>query len=547
MSGPKSNRTNLRGKKKRTTIQKGLQLAISTKTGVLRAFNKSRENSTLLENWKKDTRFFFDSNRKKDTKLVQIDTAVTQYLNAPDFVKKQQRLQNLEQILDSYDGIFGTAVLNLRQSLAGETRRLERAFTDEQISPVNLSKEGAFAVFHADNTKAYEMSDEAFERFDQSGPRATTLVAVLDTGIYAKTELLEESVTHVIDSSGHDKQGEAYQDDISDFHGTKVASQVLYGSKKIKLVDLRGQAESTGGLETSHIARGLRAAIEEGGATIVTASLDFSWGNPDIQAVVNDHPEVLFITSGGNNDTELLTRKIDGDGPKRPNALLVGGITNDGKKHDNRGRGRAVDVTVPSGKANDQARGMTVLFPLLAKMKTELKSDEKKLEFLETKLAEKKKNREASQKQKSRLAGPTSNRPGGRPAMPAFLQNIQNQTGTDLRNTDTEAEQEIEALRKIILEKEAELKKQSENRESTLGSESGVSFGIPVIANIAAKMKLIYPDITPEDITFILKNIAVSKVPGLEDISESGGVVDPVKAYQAAALLRDQRNKTALV
>lgn len=81
-----------------------------------------------------------------------------------------------------------------------------------------------------------------------------------------------------------------------------------------------------------------------------------------------------------------------------------------------------------------------------------------------------------------------------------------------------------------------------DNRKTTLAV--GVSFGLPVVANMIAKMLLIHPNITPEELYNIVVHKAVQKITALEGLSRSNGMIDPKKAYlEAANLLKAYRER----
>jgi len=70
---------------------------------------------------------------------------------------------------------------------------------------------------------------------------------------------------------------------------------------------------------------------------------------------------------------------------------------------------------------------------------------------------------------------------------------------------------------------------------SMVATETGVSFGVPLVANVVAKMLLINPALTIAEIEHILVNEAVQSRGGArEELSRSHGVLDPVAAYEAA-------------
>lgn len=69
--------------------------------------------------------------------------------------------------------------------------------------------------------------------------------------------------------------------------------------------------------------------------------------------------------------------------------------------------------------------------------------------------------------------------------------------------------------------------------------ENGVSFGIPLVANVIAKMKLINEKLTPKEIKELLIGSNYDDIKR-ENLSISEGVLDPVKAYQAAENKREE-------
>ena len=424
---------------------------------------------------------------------------------ADDLIAKKSDL-----LLRESEGLRDDSATRLRD----ESGKGGRQTPPSDIPPVMdspLRTEGAFKVF---NTDDYTERDEAFYRYYRERDQDESVIAIMDTGIFAKSQYLRNHMKSAIDVSGRNLTGETYIDDISDFHGTKVAGQAAYGANKIGLIDLRVQTGQVSGVDNSaQIAEGLREAIDQG-AMVVTCSIDIDWSKPVFQDLIREHPEVLFITTAGNNDTRVESRNIDGtrDTPW-PNALLVGGVTLDGKKHPNRGFGPAVDITVPSGSANDSERALQVNQPLAVTAKMEIVEVRNQLDRARSGL-----DRDVQSLERAREAKNPN---------PSTIKRNEKYV-TDSQNRVDE-----------LAERESELRQQLDSTGSEIGFEAGVSFGLPVIANIAAKMRLINPEITAAQIVDILKKQAVST--GTEDLSEvssSGGIVDPLKAYEAAHRLK---------
>jgi hypothetical protein len=362
-----------------------------------------------------------------------------------------------------------------RQALA---RPMNRAFAEPDdranhdratgVEPVvqRVRFAGGLFILGKDFVGDFEAKDTDFEKYLPADRDDEIVIAVLDTGIHASSKYLAGRMGGTHDASGIQDPAGYTHHRIKDLHGTKVAAQAAFGTDRIKLVDVRVQTGQLAGVDNSvAIADGIRWAITEKKAKVVTCSIDIDWAKPAIQAEVDKHPDVLFLTTAGNNDKRLTERKIDADGPERPNALLVGGVTQDGKKHRVRGWGPGVDVMVPSGSADDSERALYVHIPTAA---------------AEHEVVLKGKN-----------------------------------APLDQETIDDYKAQGLDAIP---------------------GSESGVSFGLPVVANIAAKMRLISPTITAAEIVAILRDHAVQDrdKPELTHLSKSGGIIDAEEAYRLA-------------
>src|SRR5690606_11020218 len=66
-----------------------------------------------------------------------------------------------------------------------------------------------------------------------------------------------------------------------------------------------------------------------------------------------------------------------------------------------------------------------------------------------------------------------------------------------------------------------------------IGTDEGVSFGLPVVANLVAKLKLINRTLTANQ----LKRVVIDTAdidPGFETQCIAGGIINPLRAYLAA-------------
>lgn len=382
----------------------------------------------------------------------------------------------------------------------------------------------------------HEAFDNEFASvFSKTGNRdGEVIVAVLDTGIKPKSDYLRSHVIEHLDAtrnpSSNQQNMNEYMDSIKDFHGTKVAGQAAYGTPRIKLIDVRVQTGQIGKAAPSKqsddqqnnnndpyqwIAAKIESVIAQG-ARIVTSSVDLAWENPKIQDVIDRHPSVLFLTTGGNNDVTLNNRRIDAGGEPRtdktrPNAMLVGGVTLDYQKHPNRGTGSAVDILVPSGGANDGERALSVHVPSAVDAEQWLEYN-----MINTSDGGTSKDRKISEFEE-KIKSAESNLQKNRSKWSISKIKIEQDYIARLARDKSEIETHWSLL---------------SSTSGTIGTESGVSFGIPVIANVAAKIALINPSLSASDIRTILMETA-DRPDNLDGLSRSG-VVNPAAAYEKA-------------
>lgn len=357
------------------------------------------------------------------------------------------------------------------------------------VQRVELS--GSLRVFsgqvdiHRQNDTDFQ---EVYEETRDEGQREQdeVIIAILDTGIKTEDSYLEDKVQEAQDFARDPQIVEDVpydQEFVDDPHGSRVAGQAAYGTDKIRLIDARvqkgqvGPAPNPDGTPNQEFVARIVNAIAwsvDQGARVITSSVDLPWEDDSIQAEINKHPQVFFITTAGNSDRNFgeNDRPIDGgqdaidDRGRRSNALLVGGTTIGGEVHPSRGHGIGVDVMVPSSEDASGNANIDVHTPF------------------------------------------------------PFLRE---QFGMD---QDTE-----------------ELNRKLGNLNHLTSGENGVSFGLPVVANMVAKMMLIYPEITSAQLYDVVVNQAVQERDGaLKNQSKSRGMIDPKRAYEIAAKFADEQD-----
>jgi hypothetical protein len=72
------------------------------------------------------------------------------------------------------------------------------------------------------------------------------------------------------------------------------------------------------------------------------------------------------------------------------------------------------------------------------------------------------------------------------------------------------------------------------DKTSDLDSDTGVSFGLPIVSNIAGKLKMIRSTLTPNDLKRILIDTSDYDSPEFQNLCLARGIVNPLRAYYAA-------------
>lgn len=437
-----------------------------------------------------------------------------------------------------------------------------------------INAKGTFEVFDFTKPEQYQQEDESFKIFAEDSKiekDSEIIIGVVDTGIASLNGFLKEKIVKRYDLFKEEGKEEIthdnikiYEDALIDLHGTRVAGQAAYGNLRIKIIDIKIQSAQISNKtddEYERIAGLMKKAIQNG-ARIITSSISIDWSKPVIQDAVRENPKVLFLMTAGNENVEFSTRPIDKitDVSKKfeySNALLIGGIKLDGKKHPSRGFGKGIDVTVPSGM-EISGTSMTLIQPYIIQKVKSIKSmdvEKCKDDF----------NTIISRLNKKNQSLPLCLKQKEHENIIAQLASLQERFNNITYSQYLEISGEIQIITdklkgiignlKQFIELNDELFNTAfrnidslindiyiENKQDSIAHDDGVSFGIPVIANVAAKMMLLNPKLTGLDTAAIIKESYYTKeelkqIYGqgegeLNDYSDK--MLNPILAYQKA-------------
>lgn len=270
----------------------------------------------------------------------------------------------------------------------------------------------------------------------------------------------------------------------------------------IKILDVQvGSTQEGGNVELRVWHTAFRWALEQR-ARIVNVSVVCPWSDPGISSLVAGNTGTLFLATSGNANTEFTAAYRTANGFDHGNVMLIGGCARNGDRQDQRGYGAGIDLYVPS---------MNVPGLIAKRFAQQL--------YYARDIAER-------GRQSARL-NPDRDRV-------AALQLAAEQNPGDARTQKRLADE-----RKRLALGEAKLPPVPAsadayplNDRALLIADSGVSFGIPMVANVAAKLLLIMPALSPRDIIAIMRSTA--------EACAAGSVMDPVRCYQEALERRRQ-------
>ncbi len=329
-------------------------------------------------------------------------------------------------------------------------------------------------------------------------PPTEVKVAVLDSGIVSKDDAYFSSR---MAGSGDAQGGVGVQmtnglPSTEGQHGSHVASIACSGTTMIKILDVQVASTQEGGKVTLNVwATAFKWAVEQR-ARIVNVSIVCPWGDPSVKGIVETNTGVLFLATSGNANNEYGAQYRTANGFDNGNVILVGGCARNGNRQDQRGYGDGIDIFVPSMK-----------IPGLVSKKF------------------------AQERDFGRAVKYRNDEDGKLNLDRKNIGDIREKLSLDPGNKRLQAELKREEGRLKrgeaqlpVLPANASLYPVSDQDQVVV--DDGVSFGIPMVANVAAKMMLIMPNLTPKETITIIKQTG--------EACAVGAVLDPVRCYQAA-------------
>lgn len=371
-------------------------------------------------------------------------------------------------------------------------------------------------------------------------------------------------------------------------HGTNVAAQAAWGTPKIKLVDVMVQkGQMAAEMTPATAVRAFTWAIDQD-VSVVNCSKCMPFYSDELHEVVQGaRDRVLFLATGGNDTFfyQLGGRIAESDWSKyktvKPeelprsfvNTLWVGGCTQSRTPHARRGHGPAIDVMIPSEsmkmytplaltEASRSAQLRRFRLDLLAGLEKERASLDDRLPPLQLKqeyerLQAIRKDREAKglalaeddQETLDRFEAQRGTwKVNPKPGQLATAKSTIEGWPTDDMQTWYEQvlamcdDHRTSSTVTVVIRSRIdtmqiaaaydELKSVRAARDD-MASDEGVSFGLPIVANVAAKLKLVRGDLTPNELKRILIDTS-DRDPGFESQCIAKGMVNPLRAYLAA-------------
>jgi hypothetical protein len=330
-------------------------------------------------------------------------------------------------------------------------------------------------------------------------PEPSINVAVVDSGVYSAGDAY---FGDRVSASGNAQGGLGFaaltrgMPATEGQHGAHVASIASSGTTLIKIIDAQvGSTQEGGSVSVAVWTTALRWSIEQR-ARIINVSIVCPWSNPSISGIVNGSTGVLFLATSGNANTNFPSTYLADNGLDQGNVMLVGGCARDGKREHNRGFGEGIDVYVPSVNvpgliAKRYAQDVYYKRDLAERTRQDRRLDP---------------DRETVRSIKEKLALEPDN---------ARLK-------SQLAREEKRLTSGIDKLPQVP----ASAAEYPLNEQAQMIADSGVSFAIPMVANVAAKMMLIMPNMTPKQVIAAMRETAMS--------CEAGRVLDPLACYNKA-------------
>lgn len=377
---------------------------------------------------------------------------------------------------------------------------------------------GAFRVYYAVSNDDFGLPDTEFNallnikrpHLDIEGNAVK--VAVLDNGIFQGASLKPRILAA---RSFVDNDNDTYAQYVlrmDDPHGTAVTGQAAFGTKGIQFVDVRMARGQLGG-SSAEIGAGIQWAIDNG-VFIVTTSVGFKWNENPVSQPVAAENHALFLSTAGNNRADIPANERSRYAA--PAGVLIARCNLNRESHartphPNTGKGDGVDIIVPGDFTNLYVpRQFKSDLNILAQQRYHVRRQEweqierdqaawdaRKTAWLDKFTSQKIKDRMKRAKLATEYeeSVPTA---GPRPMLP------QQPDQPNLRSVDDD-----------------------------LLRDDGISFGVPIVANICAKLKLLHPALTPAQIKAILIDTS-DLVNDFKNLSISRGIVNPLRAFFTA-------------
>lgn len=390
--------------------------------------------------------------------------------------------------------------------------------TDQITTTCQPAAVGAFRVYYAVADDDFLQPDLEFSQILGVKRPGLDLVnnavrlAVLDNGIFqASFGPRIVAAQSFVDGAFQDYAD--YEPLMDDRHGTAVTGQAAFGTDGIRFLDVRMAKGQLGGA-ANLVALGIQWAVGLG-IDVLTTSVGFRWDEATIAPHVTG-AAILFVSTAGNN------RAVIGPGDRSRYATPAGVLvarckldraTHLRTPHDQAGTGAGVDIVVPGDFTNlNVPRAFKASINTSVQARFDLRMNNYDQMVIAQAAWDVAKNTWLDEK----TAG-----------MSPMLRRMNRAR----LSTDYEDEVPTAGRRPDVPTRPDQPNLSDINDD--LSRDEGVSFGVPVVANIAAKLKLIAPGLTPAQIKSLLIDTS-DHVSGLKATSISQGVVNPLRAYFAA-------------
>ena len=297
-----------------------------------------------------------------------------------------------------------------------------------------------------------------------------------------------------------------------------MATIASFGSTRLKILDAMVGRSQEGGarFDADAFVAALEWAIREG-ARVINSSKQADWADAKVGRVVSQHRDVLFIDTAGNNAREFgsdyreAARLAYGGG----NVILVSGVTTTAPRRESGiRRRRGCDAPLLSGPLPRTPPGGMADYRASALARFQADETRRREDF----------------EAKKAGAGETIRK---------LTEEMATQTEIFAAMTQKKIEQQQKLLSSVFVPRNTPM----EPEQSDAVTDDGTSFACPMVANIAAKMLVIAPKLTPPQIIDILVRTS-DKSKDLAGKCRAGGVVNPARAYVHALLERPASQTT---